>query len=82
LSDRKNSIRKKYNLQDYVGKLDNELKLMEGTNFVMQLGVEDLQKLTVGNIETFTLSIKDKKVVEYMKSLRFSYKREIDYAKS
>lgn len=78
MNSRKNSIRKKYNLENFNGKLDNELQLQNGTNFVMQLSHEELDKLTVGNLESYTHSIENSKVKEWLKSLRFSYKREVE----
>ena len=78
VNSRKNSIRKKYNLENFNGKLDNELQLQNGTNFVMQLSHEELDKLTVGNLESYTHSIENSKVKEWLKSLRFSYKREVE----
>ena len=78
MNSRKNSIRKKYNLENFNGKLDNELQLQNRTNFVMQLSHEELDKLTVGNLESYTHSIENSKVKEWLKSLRFSYKREVE----
>ena len=80
LSERKDSIRKKYSLQDFSGKLSNELQLQSGTNFIMQVEGSDLP--SCGNLCDYSISIKDKRVVDYMKSLRFSYKRVKEYAES
>ena len=78
MNSRKDSIRKKYSLQGFNEKLGNELKLQDGTPFVMQLSHEELDKLTVGNLESYTHSIENSKVKEWLKSLRFSYKREVE----
>ena len=80
MSDRKNSIRKKYSLVGFTEKLGNELALQSGTNFPMQVDGDDLP--SCGNLCDYSISIKDEKVVEYMKSLKFSYKRVKEYAKS
>ena len=78
MSERKDSIRKKYSLLGFTQKLGNELQLQSGTNFIMQVEGSDLP--SCGNLCDY--SIKDERVVDYMKSLRFSYEREKDYAKS
>lgn len=80
LSERKDSIRIKYSLQDFKGKLANELELQNGTNFIMQVDGDDLP--SCGNLCDYSISIKDESVVKYMKSLKFSYKRVKEYAKS
>ena len=76
MADRKNSIKRKYNLENFEGRLDNELQLMNGTNFPMQLSHEDLQVLTVGNLSSYTYSIENDRVKNWLKSLVFSYKKQ------
>ena len=78
MTDRKHSIRKKYSLDGFVGKLGNELQLQEGTNFIQQISHEELDVLTVGNLNTYTYSIENDKVRNWLKSLKFSYKKERD----
>ncbi len=78
MSDRKDSTRIKYSLLGYEGKLANELKLQENTNFPMMISHEDLQVLTVGNLSTYTYSIKNDRVKNWLKSLVFSYKKLSD----
>ena len=51
---------------------------MEGTKFPMQLSHEDLQVLTVGNLSSYTHSIENERVKNWLKSLVFSYKREVE----
>ena len=80
LSERKDSIRKKYSLLGFTQKLGNELQLQSGTNFIMQVEGSDLP--SCGNLCDYSISIKDERVVDYMKSLKFSYKREKEYAES
>ena len=70
---RKDSIRKKYSLERFVGKLSNELQLQEGTNFIKQISHEELDVLTVGNLNTYTRNIEDKGVLEYMKNLKSDF---------
>ena len=83
LSERKNSIRRKYGLENYVGKLGNELALMEDTNFPMMLDGEDLQKLTVGNLNSYTKNILEEGVLEMMKGLKSDYRPiGVDYGKN
>ena len=74
--DRKNSIKRKYNLENFDGRLGNELQLMNGTNSPMQISHEDLQVLTVGNLSSYTYSIENKEVKNWLKSLVFSYKKQ------
>ena len=76
MSDRKNSIKKKYNLESFEGRLGNEHQLMEETRFPMQISHEDLQVLTVGNLSSYTHSIKNDRVKNWLKSLVFSYKKQ------
>ena len=76
MSDRKDSTRIKYSLLGYEGKLANELKLQENSNFIQQISHEDLQVLTVGNLSTYTHSIENERVKNWLKSLVFSYKKE------
>ena len=76
--DRKNTIKRKYNLENFDGRLGNELQLMEGTKFPVQISHEDLQPLTVGNLSTYTHSIENERVKNWLKSLVFSYKREVE----
>lgn len=71
--DRKHSIRKKYSLDGFVGKLGNELQLQEGTNFIQQISHEELDVLTVGNLNTYTRNIEDEGVLEYMKNLKSDF---------
>ena len=75
---RRDSIRKKYSLERFVGKLSNELQLQDGTNFIKQISHEELDVLTVGNLNTYTYSIENDKVRNWLKSLKFSYKKERD----
>lgn len=70
------STREKYGLQNFKGKLDNELQLMNGTNSPMQISHEDLQPLTVGKTLSYTYSIENEKVKNWLKSLVFSYKKQ------
>ena len=70
---RKDSIRKKYSLERFVGKLSNELQLQEGTNFIKQISHEELDVLTVGNLNTYTRNIEDEGVLEYMKNLKSDF---------
>ena len=74
--DRKNSIKRKYNLENFDGRLGNELQLMEGTKFPVQISHDDLQVLTVGNLSSYTHSIENEKVKNWLKSLVFSYKKQ------
>ena len=74
MSDRKNSIRRKYNLEDYNQKLDNELQLIEGTNFVKMLSHEELDKLKCGNLSTYTKNIEDEGVKEMLRNLKSDYR--------
>ena len=74
--DRKNSIKRKYNLENFDGRLGNELQLMEGTKFPVQISHDDLQVLTVGNLSSYTHSIENDKVKNWLKSLVFSYKKQ------
>lgn len=67
------SIARKYGLYGFEGRLANELSLMEGTNFVMQMYV-DLQKLTVGNLSTYTKNIDDKGVRELLRNFKSDYR--------
>ena len=76
--DRKNSIKRKYNLENFDGRLGNELQLMEGTKFPVQISHEDLDRINLGNLSTYTYSIKNDRVKNWLKSLGFSYKREVE----
>ena len=76
MSDRKDSTRIKYSLLGYEGKLANELKLQKNSNFIQQISHEDLQVLTVGNLSSYTYSIKNERVNNWLKSLVFSYKKQ------
>ena len=78
MSDRKDSTRIRYSLLGYEGKLANELKLQENSNFIQQISHDDLQVLTVGNLSSYTHSIENKEVKNWLKSLVFSYKREVE----
>ena len=78
MSDRKNSIKRKYNLENFDGRLGNELQLQPNSNSPMQISHDDLQVLTVGNLSTYTYSIENEKVKNWLKSLVFSYKREVE----
>ena len=74
--DRKNSIKRKYNLENFDERLGNELQLMDGTKFPVQISHEDLQVLTVGNLSSYTYSIENERVNNWLKSLVFSYKKQ------
>lgn len=76
MSDRKNSTRIKYSLLGYEGKLANELKLQENTNFIQQISHEDLDRINLGNLSTYTYSIENERVKSWLKSLVFSYKKQ------
>ena len=78
MESRKDSTRIKYSLLGYEGKLANELKLQKNSNFIMQISHDDLQVLTVGNLSSYTHSIENKEVKNWLKSLVFSYKREVE----
>ena len=78
MESRKDSTRIKYSLLGYEGKLANELKLQKNSNFIMQISHDDLQVLTVGNLSSYTHSIKNDRVKNWLKSLVFSYKREVE----
>ena len=78
MSDRKDSTRIKYSLLGYEGKLANELKLQKNTNFPMMISHEDLDRINLGNLSTYTYSIKNDRVKNWLKSLVFSYKREVE----
>ena len=75
---RKDSIRKKYSLEGFTGKLGNELALQPNSNFVMQMSHEDLDRINLGNLSTYTYSIENEKVRNWLKSLKFSYKKVRD----
>ena len=74
MSDRKNSIRKKYNLEDYNQKLDNELQLIENSNFVQLLSHEELDKLKCGNLSTYTKNIEDEGVRDMLRNFKSDYR--------
>ena len=78
MSDRKDSTRIKYSLLGYEGKLANELKLQKNSNFIQQISHEDLDRINLGNLSTYTYSIKNDRVKNWLKSLGFSYKREVE----
>ena len=78
MSDRKNSTRIKYSLLGFDGKLANELKLQENSNFIQQISHEDLDRINLGNLSTYSYSIENKEVKNWLKSLVFSYKREVE----
>ena len=78
MSDRKDSIRKKYSLLGFNQKLSNELQLQSGTSFIMQISHEDLDRINLGNLSTYSHSIENDKVKNWLKSLVFSYKREVE----
>ena len=78
MSDRKDSTRIKYSLLGYEGKLANELKLQKNSNFIQQISHEDLDRINLGNLSTYTYSIKNDRVKNWLKSLVFSYKREVE----
>ena len=74
MSERKNSIRRKYSLQDFKGKLANELDLHDGTNMVRLLSHEELDKLKCGNLSSYTKNIEDKGVREMLKNYKSDYR--------
>ena len=76
MSDRKDSTRIKYSLLGYEGKLSNELQLQENSNFIQQISHEDLDRINLGNLSTYTYSIKNDRVKNWLKSLVFSYKKQ------
>ena len=78
MSDRKDSTRIKYSLLGYEGKLANEIKLQENTNFPTMISHEDLDRINLGNLSTYTYSIENERVKNWLKSLVFSYKREVE----
>ena len=78
MSDRKDSIRKKYSLLGFNQKLSNELQLQSGTSFIMQISHEDLDRINLGNLSSYSHSIENKEVKNWLKSLVFSYKREVE----
>ena len=78
MSDRKDSTRIKYSLLGYEGKLANELKLQKNSNFIQQISHEDLDRINLGNLSTYTYSIENERVKNWLKSLVFSYKREVE----
>ena len=77
MSDRKDSTRIKYSLLGYEGKLANELKLQKNSNFIQQISHEDLDRINLGNLSSYSHSIENEKVKNWLKSLVFSYKREV-----
>jgi len=78
MSDRKDSTRIKYSLLGFDGKLANELTLQENTNFIQQISHEDLDRINLGNLSTYTYSIENDRVKNWLKSLVFSCKREVE----
>ena len=78
MSDRKDSTRIKYSLLGFDGKLANELTLQENTNFIQQISHEDLDRINLGNLSTYTYSIENDRVKNWLKSLVFSYKKLSD----
>ena len=78
MSDRKDSTRIKYSLLGYEGKLANELKLQKNSNFIQQISHEDLDRINLGNLSTYSHSIENDKVKNWLKSLVFSYKKVSD----
>ena len=78
MSDRKDSIRKKYSLLGFNQKLSNELQLQSGTSFIMQISHEDLDRINLGNLSSYSHSIENDRVKNWLKSLVFSYKREVE----
>lgn len=73
LSERKDSIRRKYSLQDFKGKLANELDLHDGTNMVRLLSHEELDRLKCGNLSSYTKNIEDEGVREMLRNLKSDY---------
>lgn len=78
--DRKHSIRKKYSLLP-----EQEIHNGWGTQIVscsehpqLFMDVELIKATTVGNLSTYSKSITDSKTREWLKSLKFSYKKESD----
>ena len=75
--DRKHSIRKKYSLlpEEKIsnGWCTQEVECSEHPQLYMD--VELIKATTVGNLSTYSKSIEDKKVKEWLKSLTFSYKK-------
>jgi len=78
MSDRKDSTRIKYSLLGFDGKLANELTLQENTNFIQQISHEDLDRINLGNLSTYSHSIENDRVKNWLKSLVFSCKREVE----
>ena len=74
--DRKNSIKRKYNLENFDGRLGNELQLMEGTKFPVQISHEDLDRINLGNLSSYSHSSENDRVKNWLKSLVFSYKKQ------
>ena len=44
----------------------------------MQMSHEDLDRINLGNLSTYTYSIENEKVRNWLKSLKFSYKKVSD----
>jgi len=78
MSDRKDSTRIKYSLLGFDGKLANELTLQENTNFIQQISHEDLDRINLCNLSTYSHSIENDRVKNWLKSLVFSCKREVE----
>ena len=78
--DRKHSIRKKYSLEPeqeiHNGWCTQEVECSEHPQLYMD--VELIKATTVGNLESYSRSITDSKTREWLKSLKFSYKREVE----
>ena len=77
MTDRKHSIRKKYSLEPEQelgnGWQTQDVECSEHKQIFMD--VELINQCTVGNLSTYSRSITDSKTREWLKSLRFSYKK-------
>lgn len=71
MSERKDSIRRKYGLENFKGKLGGELRLMENSNFVMLFEGNDLP--TCGNLSNYSKNINEDGVLDYIKNLKSDY---------
>ena len=78
--DRKHSIRKKYSLlpeqEIHNGWCTQIVSCSEHPQLFMD--VELIKETTCGNLESYSRSITDKNVKEWLKSLKFSYKKVSD----
>ena len=78
MTDRKHSIRKKYSLEpeEKIGNGWDTYEFENAKNVYMD--VELIKVTTVGNLSTYSRSITDPRVKDWLKSLKFSYKKVRD----